>query len=183
MNAAKNAPKDANSASVLNEVEKTSVVALSWRLCDAQGELLDELLDPVDFLIGADDLLPAIEDALLGQTSGERISLKLEPDQAFGDYQEEWVEWVHRKDCGADMAEGDALALLPGAKTPAPDGHVWIVTELYPDHAVLDANHPLAGLGLQIELKIHAIRAALPNEIAARTAGTGFFRMRDFLTE
>ena len=183
MNAAKNAPKDANSASVLNEVEKPSVVALSWRLCDAQGELLDELLEPVDFLIGADDLLPTIEDALLGQASGERISLKLEPDQAFGDYQEEWVEWVHRKDCGADIAEGDALALLPGAKTPAPDGHVWIVTELYPDHAVLDANHPLAGLGLQIELKIHAIRAALPNEIAARTAGTGFFRMRDFLTE
>ena len=67
MNAAKNAPKDANSASVLNEVEKPSVVALSWRLCDAQGELLDELLDPVDFLIGADDLLPAIEDALLAK--------------------------------------------------------------------------------------------------------------------
>ena len=39
MNAAKNAPKDANSASVLNEVEKPSVVALSWRLCDAQGEI------------------------------------------------------------------------------------------------------------------------------------------------
>ena len=81
------------------------------------------------------------------------------------------------------MAEGDALALLPGSKAAAPDGHVWIVTELYPDHAVLDANHPLAGLGLQIELKIHQIRPASGAEIAAQTAGTGFFRMRDFLTE
>lgn len=180
-----NTPKKSDAAAqsiVLNSIEKPSVVSLSWRLCDAQGELLDELLEPVDFLIGADDLLPAIEDALLGQANGERISLKLEPDQAFGDYQEEWVEWVHRKDCGADIAEGDALALLPGAKTPAPDGHVWIVTELYPDHAVLDANHPLAGLGLQIELKIHQIRAASGGEIAAQTLGTGFFRMRDFLT-
>lgn len=176
------APKN-EKTTALSEVEKSSVVALSWRLCDAQGELLDELLEPVEFLIGADDLLPAMEDALLGQTQGERVSLKLEPEQAFGDYQEGWVEWVHRAECGSDIAEGDALALLPGRKTPAPDGHVWIVTELYPEHAVLDANHPLAGVALQMELKIHAIRAAAPSEVAARTAGTGFFRMRDFLTE
>jgi FKBP-type peptidyl-prolyl cis-trans isomerase SlyD len=178
-----NAPKKPESLEVLSQIEKPCVAALSWRLCDAQGELLDELLEPVDFLIGAEDLLPAIEDALLGQHAQAIVSLKLEPEQAFGDYQEEWVEWVHRKDCGADMAEGDALALLPGSKAAAPDGHVWIVTELYPDHAVLDANHPLAGLGLQIELKIHQIRAAKPHEIAARTVGTGFFRMRDFLTD
>lgn len=178
-----NAPKKTDDLALLNQVEKPSVVALSWRLCDAQGELLDELLDPVDFLIGAEDLLPAMEDALLGQAPQARLTLKLEPDQGFGDYCEEWVEWVHRADCGADIAEGDALALLPGRKTPAPDGHVWVVTELYPDHAVLDANHPLAGLGLQIELKIHQIRTARGDEIAARSAGTGFFRMRDFLTE
>jgi len=146
------------------------------------AEVLDELPEPVEFLLGAEDLLPAIEEALQGKAAGEALQLNLGPEQAFGDYREEWVEWVHRSDCAADIAEGDALALLPGRKTPAPDGQVWIVTEVYPDHAVLDANHPLAGISIALDLKIHRIREASAGESAARSAGTRFFNMQDFLT-
>lgn len=167
----------------LDSVRAPCVVGLTWRLCDGQGELLDELLEPVDFLIGHEDLLPAIESALAEQSRNATLDLHLEPEQAFGDYQEDWVEWVERRHCAADVAEGDAMQLLPGTQQTAPDGQVWIVTEVYPEHVVLDANHPLAGMALQIQLKIHHIRTAQANELAARSAGTGFFRMRDFLTE
>ena len=71
---------------------------------------------------------------------------------------------------------------LPGkADVVLPDDCVWIVTELYPEQVVLDANHPLAGMALNIDLKIHAIREARLDEIDAGTLGTGFFRMRDVL--
>ena len=79
-----NTPKKSDAAAqsiVLNSIEKPSVVSLSWRLCDAQGELLDELLEPVDFLIGADDLLPAIEDALLGQNFLQHFEVQLLRDR------------------------------------------------------------------------------------------------------
>jgi len=46
------------------------VVSLTWRLEDAQGQLIDELSDPMEFLVGGEDLLPKVEAALIGQTTG-----------------------------------------------------------------------------------------------------------------
>ena len=47
------------------------VVSLNWTLADAHGHTIDELVDPVEFLFGGDDLLPKIEEALLGQVAGD----------------------------------------------------------------------------------------------------------------
>ena len=65
------------------------VVSLVWRLHDAQGQLIDELSDPVEFLVGGDDLLPKVEEALLDQEVGFETDLYLEPEHAFGDYDSE----------------------------------------------------------------------------------------------
>ena len=46
------------------------VVSLSWRLEDAHGHLIDELVEPVEFLVGGDDLLSKVEEALIGQDEG-----------------------------------------------------------------------------------------------------------------
>ena len=167
---------------ILEAVLPQCVVSLTWTLKDGQGEELDVLDEPVEFLLGADDLLHAMEHALHGKHKGEELSLHFEPETAFGDYDEELVQWVERKDCKADIAEGDAMLELPGkADVLLPEDCVWIVTELYPEQVVLDANHPLAGMALNIDLKIHAIREARVSEIDAGTLGTGFFRMRDVL--
>jgi FKBP-type peptidyl-prolyl cis-trans isomerase 2 len=50
------------------------VVALTWVLKDSLGETLDELAEPVEFLVGGDDLLPAIETALQGHAAGARCT-------------------------------------------------------------------------------------------------------------
>jgi FKBP-type peptidyl-prolyl cis-trans isomerase SlyD len=46
---------------------------------------------------------------------------------------------------------------------------IYIVTEIYPSHVVLDANHPLAGMSLRLDLKVRAVRAASEDEIQARS--------------
>ena len=167
---------------ILESVTPQSVLALTWTLSDAQGEVLDVLEEPVEFLLGAGDLPHEMEHALHDKRKGETLSLHLEPEAAFGDYDEELVQLVARKDCDASVAEGDAMLDLPGKPDVVlPDEHVWIVTEVYPEHVVLDANHPLAGMALNMDLKIHAIREARLSEIDAGTLGTGFFRMRDVL--
>ena len=62
------------------------VVSLTWRLQDTQGQLIDELKEPVEFFYGGDDLLAKVEEALADQTVGFEAALHLEPEHAFGEY-------------------------------------------------------------------------------------------------
>jgi FKBP-type peptidyl-prolyl cis-trans isomerase SlyD len=68
-------------------------------------------------------------------------------------------------------------SLPPGHSGKAPDGQMYAVTEIYPEHVVLDANHPLAGIALRIHLKVEGVREATDDEIGNGTLGTGFFRV------
>ena len=67
------------------------VVGLSWTLKDTLGETLDELDESVEFLLGGEDLLAKIEQQLQGHEAGEKLAFQMEPDEAFGDYDENLV--------------------------------------------------------------------------------------------
>jgi FKBP-type peptidyl-prolyl cis-trans isomerase SlyD len=51
------------------------------------------------------------------------------------------------------------------------------VAEIYPEHVVLDGNHPLAGIALRLQVKVESVREATEEEIGKGTTGTGFFRI------
>ena len=59
----------------------------------------------------------------------------------------------------------------------APRNLLYTVTEIYPDHVVLDGNHPLAGIALRLNLKVEDVREATEEEFEAGTLGMGFFRV------
>jgi FKBP-type peptidyl-prolyl cis-trans isomerase SlyD len=70
-------------------------------------------------------------------------------------------------------------ATLPAGCNPnAPKNALYAVTDVYPEHVVLDGNHPLAGIALRISLKVEAVRAATDDEIASGSTGSGFFRIQ-----
>jgi len=73
------------------EITPSCVVALTWTLKDSLGDTLDQLDDPVEFLTGGSDLLPAIETALQGHEAGATLDLNLEPEAAFGDFDEQLI--------------------------------------------------------------------------------------------
>ncbi len=160
------------------QVTPQCVVALTWTLKDTLGEVLDELKDPVEFLVGGDDLLVKIEQALQGHVAGDRLDLHLEPEEAFGEYDEQLVFLEDRKLFPAELEEGMSFEQLPaGAKADAPKGTLYTVTEIYPDHVVIDGNHPLAGIAIRLQIRLEDVREASEEEIGAGTAGTGFFRV------
>jgi FKBP-type peptidyl-prolyl cis-trans isomerase SlyD len=74
----------------------------------------------------------------------------------------------------------EGYALPEGCNPDAPKDALFTVTDIYPDHVVLDANHPLAGIAIRIKLKVEGIREASEDEIARGSAGTGFFRIQPF---
>lgn len=160
------------------QVTPQCVVALTWTLKDTLGEVLDELAQPVDFLVGGEDLLGKIEEALQGRAIGDRLDLHLEPEDAFGDYNEKLVFLEDRKLFPAELDEGMTFEQLPaGAQADAPKGTLYTVTDVYPDHVVIDGNHPLAGFAIRLSLKIEDVREATEDEIGKGSAGTGFFKL------
>jgi FKBP-type peptidyl-prolyl cis-trans isomerase SlyD len=142
------------------------VVSLTWRLEDAQGQLIDELSEPMEFLLGGDDLLAKVEQTLIGQTIGFEAQLHLEPEQAFGDYRAELVFFEPREIFLEGVAEGMQFEGPPEGSATAdmPKDVIYTVTEVYDTHVVLDGNHPLAGIGLNLMLKVCDVRTATEEE-------------------
>lgn len=161
------------------KITEQCVVGLSWTLKDTLGEVLDESDDPVEFLVGGKDLLAKIEEALQGHESGDRLDLHLEPEHAFGDYDDRLLFLEPRHLFPDELEEGMGFeGLPPGCNPAAPRDRLFFVSDIYPDHVVLDANHPLAGIALRLTLRIHSVREAEIEEVGRGTLGTGFFRMQ-----
>lgn len=158
-------------------ISSPCVVSLTWRLEDAQGALIDELTEPMEFLVGGDDLLPKVETSLMGQTTGFENHLSLEPDEAFGDYDAQLVFFEAREIFPDEVSEGMQFEGPPeGAVTPdLPKDVIYTVTEVYDTHVVLDGNHPLAGIGLRLSFKVLDVRSATTEEVEQGTVGEAPF--------
>ncbi len=162
------------------DIKEQCVVALTWTLKDTLGETLDELQQPVEFLLGGQDLLPKIEQALQGHTVGDKVDLHLEPEDAFGDFDDQLLFLEPRSLFPKDIEEGltiEGNALPAGCHPDAPRNALYTIAEIYPEHVVLDGNHPLAGIALRLHLQVAAVREATEEEVGRGTCGTGFFRI------
>jgi len=162
------------------EITSHCVVGLTWTLKDTLGELLDTLEDPVEFVVGGHDLFKKIEEALQGHDVGAQIDLHLEPEEAFGDYNENLVFLESRELFPKEIEEGHTIeghALPKGCNAEAPLDVLYTVTELYPEHVVLDGNHPLAGIAIRIHLEVASVREPTDGESSKGSAGTGFFKI------
>ena len=80
-----------------------------------------------------------------------------------------------RKLFPAELETGMAFeGLPPGSVTPGmPADVVYIVTEIYPSHVVLDGNHPLAGMALRMDIQVRGVRAATEGEVDKRSVSAG----------
>lgn len=147
-------------------IEKNTVVSLTYKLSDMQGELLEEAdaSHPAAYLHGGyDGIFPAVEAALEGKEAGASLSLVLEPEDAFGDYDENLVR-VEPQHLFPDNVQVGMQ--FEGASE---DGHhhmLYTVTDIAEGKVVVDGNHPLAGQALRLECQVLSVRAALPEEIA-----------------
>jgi FKBP-type peptidyl-prolyl cis-trans isomerase SlyD len=163
------------------EITEQCVVALTWTLKDTLGEELDVLDEPVEFLIGGRDLLPVIEEALQGHGPGAEVNLQIEPEQAFGDFNDQLLFLEPLTLFPKDIQVGltmEGSALPKGCNPSAPKDTLYTVTDIYPEHVVLDGNHPLAGIAIRLSLKVESIREATDDEIEQGSCGTGFFKLQ-----
>ncbi|WP_085318362.1 FKBP-type peptidyl-prolyl cis-trans isomerase [Derxia lacustris] len=156
------------------EIAANTVVTLRYRIDDAQGENLDPGADALVYLHGGyGDFFEKIEDKLAGQEEGFESEFHLEPEDAFGDYDAELLRVVPRAELPEPVETGMQFEGVPDdAEDGETDGRVWRVTDLTEDVAVLDGNHPLAGLALRVWVQVTEVRPATDAEIEAGSAGS-----------
>lgn len=162
------------------KISEHCVVGLTWVMKDTLGEVLDELDESIEFLVGGHDLLASIDQALQGHEAGAKVDLHLEPEDAFGDYDENRVFLEPRGLFPAELEEGmiyDGQSLPAGASSDPSPELMYTVTDIYPEHVVLDGNHPLAGIAIRLHIKVASVRAATSEESEQGSLGTGFFKL------
>ena len=145
-------------------IEKNTVVTLSYRLTDAQGEFIEETEEPLVYLHGGyDGIFPRVEEALEGKEAGFKSTFHLEPEDAFGDYDADQVRVEPRTKFPEPLEIGMRFEGVP--EDDDDDIEILTVTDLTDDTVVLDANHPLAGVSLRLAVEVLDVRAGTDEEI------------------
>lgn len=148
------------------KIERNTVVTLAYRVTDPDGELIDPGERPIVYLHGGyDDIFPRIEEALQGKQTGDSVQVKLQPAEAFGEYDADLVQIEPRSSFPEILEVGMQFeGALPGADED--DFIIYRVTQILDDKVMLDGNHPLAGTALVFSCTVSDVRPATPEEIA-----------------
>ena len=148
------------------QVAKNSVVTLDYNVTDSDGVLVDAGKEPLVYLHGGyDDIFPKIEEAVQGKKIGESVNVKLQPDEAFGEYDEELIQIESRNQFPKELQVGMQFEGGPEGGDDE-DFIIYRVTDIADDKVVLDGNHPLAGMSLIFNCTVTAMRPASAEEIA-----------------
>jgi len=144
------------------KIADDALVSLDVSMYDTQGQLLDKTEAPLQYLHGHEDIFPRIEEALAGKDVGAHVTLQLEPEDAFGEYDPELVMLTPVEDLGEEVTVGLRV------EAAGPDGEdrcVFTITDIADDMAVLDGNHPLAGMALRFDIRVVDVRLATEQEL------------------
>ena len=145
-------------------IEKDTVVTLHYEMFDANNQLIDKTEEPIAYLHGGyDGIFPLVEEALHGKAVGEEVDVTLSPDDAFG---EQDPELVRIEPLNVFPVEVEVGMMFEADDPETGDTLVYRVTDIADGEAVVDGNHPLAGMKLRFKGKVAEIRPATTEEIA-----------------
>jgi len=150
-------------------ITKNTIVTVKYSVTDVDGNPVDEGVEPLVYLHGGyDDIFVPIESALEGKLVGDMVKVKLQPGEAFGEYDPDLVQIVPVDELPQPLTIG-MLIEGPSEDEGGNDEPVYLsVTDIADDKAVLDGNHPLAGMALIFNGVVAEVRPATAEEIAAR---------------
>jgi FKBP-type peptidyl-prolyl cis-trans isomerase SlyD len=149
-------------------IAANTVVTLDFELSDIWGNLIEHPEQPVQYLHGSyGDIFPAVEAALEGKSANDRVDVRLEPEDAFGDYDEDLLRVEARAIYPEPLEVGMRFEGPPGSDS---EGQFFTVTDIADGKVVLDGNHPLAGMALKFTATVVSVRPANADEIANGSA-------------
>ncbi len=147
-------------------IGENTVVSMHYKLTDNSGEVLDssEGAQPLNYLHGAGNIIPGLEQALVGKTEGDSLQVEVKPEDAYGEVRPDMIQKVPRDAFQGVESIEPGMAFEARGEGGAPQRIV--VKEVSGDEITVDANHPLAGVELNFDVQVVSVRAATDEEIA-----------------
>lgn len=146
-------------------IANDTVVSFHYTLTNGEGEVLDKSNgEPLAYLHGHHNIIPGLESEMTGKGVGDKFSVTVAPEDAYGEYLAEAVQEVPR----ANFQGVDNIQVGMQFQSQTDDGHVMLVTvkEVNDEVVIVDGNHPLAGVTLTFDVEIAEVRPATADEIA-----------------
>ena len=145
-------------------IDRGKVVQLDYELKNSDGEPLEDEGAQLLYLHGGfGGIFPKVEAELQGKEVGQEISLTLEPEDAFGEYDAELLRVEPRDRFPKELEVGMRFEGVPGEREE--EALIYTVTDVTPEGVVVDGNHPLAGERLWFRAKVSEVRAATEEEL------------------
>lgn len=146
------------------QIAAQKVVHIHYTLTNEEGEVLDSSIgqEPLAYIHGMGNIIPGLESALNGRIAGDRFSVSIPPEDAYGRFHEDRVQAVPM-----NAFEG-VDEIVPGMQFQAesPEGSVLVtVVDVREDEVLLDGNHPMAGMTLNFEVEVTDVRDATGEEL------------------
>jgi len=146
------------------KVSANHVVTINYTLKDNDDNIIDKSEDgSFSYLHGASNIIPGLENALQGKSSGDEISVSIAPEEGYGIRDTAKIQDVPRD------AFPPEQSLEPGMQFHAqgPEGQSVVVTiaTVADDTVTVDGNHPLAGVTLNFNVTVADIREASAEEL------------------
>lgn len=111
--------------------------------------------NPIEFIVGEGRVLPKIENLVKGMKTGEKKSIKLKPEDAFGPKREDLVKDIPRHAITLDKEAKVGATLL----LKSPEGRIFsaVIVKVEKETLKIDFNHPLAGKNLIINIELLSV--------------------------
>ncbi|MBN2906423.1 MAG: peptidylprolyl isomerase [Rhodobacteraceae bacterium] len=111
--------------------------------------------DPLEFTVGSGEIIPGLDGALPGMTAGEKKTVEVPCEAAYGAHNPDATQAVPRDQVPDDIP----LEIGTQLQLQTPQGQVMpvVVAEVTETEVVLDANHPLAGKDLIFAIELVSI--------------------------
>jgi len=146
------------------QIEDNKIVVMNYTLTSDDGEVLDQSDDgSFAYLHGAQNIIPGLEDALVGKKAGDKLNVKVAPEDGYGERNAEMIQVV-----GKEMFESETeIEVGMQFNAEGPEGHPLMitVTAVEGNDITIDGNHPLAGVGLNFDVSIVEVKDASKEEI------------------
>jgi FKBP-type peptidyl-prolyl cis-trans isomerase SlyD len=145
-------------------IVKDTVVTITYKVNDLEGNLLEQSDEPVSYLHGGyDNIFPLVEEALEGKQVGDTVDIKLQPADAFGEYEESLVRMETREVFPETIEVGMQFV---GSPMDGGEEMLYTVTDIADDKVVVDANHPYAGQAVHFQCVVAEVRPASADEVS-----------------
>jgi len=146
------------------QITAETVATFEYKLTKDDGELLDssEGSEPLVYVHGTGSILPGLETQLEGKAAGDTLQVRLAPEDAYGEHDAGMVHEVERGQLPPDVEVTEGMQFHAESE----DGvHILTVLSVEGDTVKMDANHPLAGVALNFDVKVVEVRAATAEEL------------------